>query len=119
MSPADRHVTVKHRALPLHNVDGGIARANVDERHNFFRAGSVIGLEHVLQGEIIHIHHHRDKTSLADRGNVAVEDVLPDRHQEHIDVGSSRIRVEHLVVEIYVIQALGNKVAGFEQYGLF
>ena len=119
MIASERDVSGEDRKSALKKVDGGVTGADVDQRHHIGRVRVVIRLEHVFHRKIVHVHDCRDETGVAHRGQVTLHRVFADRDQQHVEQVVVCVVVEYLIVEVHVVEALGDEIPGFEKDRLF
>ena len=119
MVASERHVSGEDRTPALKQVDGSVAGAEIDQRDDVGRVGVVIRLEHVFQREIIHVHDRRNEAGVAHRGQVTLHHLFADRDEQDVEQVGLRVMVEHLVIQVHVVETLGYEVPGFEKDRLF
>src|SRR5213594_1814355 len=117
LGAAHRDVAGEGGATLLQDVDRRVAGPDVDQPHRVPLGRVVVELEHVLEREVVDVDQHRLELGRADRLGVAVDDLLLHRDDQNLHLVAVLDPVDHLVVEVDVVERVRDQVARLGQDG--
>src|SRR5581483_232120 len=104
-----------NRAIVVHDVDGGRHRTYIHDGNRFFHAAA----RHMIRDESIRmlhrvgfdVHHARRQPAALYYGEIVVYDFLATRRHNDVYFGRVRFgRFQHLVIEVYFVERIGDVV---------
>src|SRR6266516_3729532 len=117
LGAAHRYVAGEGGAALLQDVDRRVARPDVDQPDGVPLGRVVVELEHVLEREVVDVDQHRLELGRADRLGVAVDDLLLHRDDQDLHLVAVLDPVDHLVVEVDVVERVRDQVARLGEDG--
>src|SRR5437667_334369 len=117
LGAAHRYVAGEGGAALFQDVDRRVARPDVDQPDRVPLGRVVVELEHVLEREVVDVDQHRLELGRADRLGVAVDDLLLHRDDQNLHLVAVLDPVDHLVVEVDVVERVRDQVARLGQDG--
>src|SRR5213593_2356582 len=115
LGAAHRYVAGEGGAALFQDVDRRVARPDVDQPDRVPLGRVVVELEHVLEREVVDVDQHRLELGRADRLGVAVADLLLHRDDQDLHLVAVLDPVDHLVVEVDVVERVRDQVARLGQ----